>query len=65
MLSEAHLDVHGFDIAPKMVQLASSRVKGNFVVSDMLTYQPEGQFAAVFMVFAYLQMHYSEFHAAC
>ena len=65
MLSDAGLEVHGFDIAPKMVQLASSRVKGAFVVSDMLTYQPKGQFAAVFMIFAHLQMHYPEFHAAC
>jgi len=65
MLSEAGLEVHGFDIAPKMVELASNRVKGSFVVSDMVTYQPEGQFAAVFMIFAHLQMHYAEFHAAC
>lgn len=65
MLSEAGLHVYGLDISPKMVELAASRVKGTFVVSDMLTYNPEGQFAAAFMIFAHLQMHYSDFHAAC
>src|ERR1700712_998586 len=50
MLSGAGLDVVGFDISPKMVQLAESRVKGHFIVSDMLSYEPDGQFAAVFMI---------------
>lgn len=67
MLSEAGLDVVGFDISPKMVEYASTRVKGSFTVSDMLEYKPEppnGAFAAVFIIFAHLQLSYSDFHAA-
>ena len=64
MLSTAGLDVSGFDISPKMVAYASSRVKGTFVVSDMLTYQPSGLFGGVFMIFSTLQLTYGDFHAA-
>ncbi|RFU34295.1 hypothetical protein B7463_g2073, partial [Scytalidium lignicola] len=64
MLSKAGLDVVGFDISPKMVKLAQDRVKGQFTVSDMLTYQVNGQFAAVFMIFCHLQLSYTDFHAA-
>jgi SAM-dependent methyltransferase len=64
MLSKAGLTVVGFDISPQMVKLATDRVPGSFTVSDMLTYQPEGQFAAVFMIFCHLQLSYADFHAA-
>ncbi|KAJ9652940.1 hypothetical protein H2198_007849 [Neophaeococcomyces mojaviensis] len=65
MLSSAGLEVVGFDISPKMVELAASRIKGTFAVSDMLTYQPENTFAGVFMIFSHLQLHYADFHAVC
>ncbi|OCT48688.1 hypothetical protein CLCR_05136 [Cladophialophora carrionii] len=67
LLSTAGLEVFGFDISPKMVHYAQSRVKGTFVVSDMLQYQPPAgpqQFAGVFIIFAHLQLSYADFHAA-
>lgn len=63
-LSKAGLTVVGFDISPKMVDLAQSRVKGTFTVSDMLRFQPEGEFAGVFIIFATLQLSYADFHSA-
>lgn len=64
MLSQAGLDVVGFDISPKMVKLAQDRVKGQFTVSDMLNYPIEGSFDAVFMIFCHLQLSYADFHSA-
>lgn len=64
MLSKAGLQVVGCDISPKMVELAQSRVKGSFAVSDMLEYKPEGKFAGVFIIFAHLQLSYADFHSA-
>jgi len=64
MLASAGLEVIGADISPKMVELARQRVKGKFIVADMLTYQPERSFAAVFVIFSHLQLHYADFHAA-
>ncbi|KAJ9627095.1 hypothetical protein H2203_003556 [Taxawa tesnikishii (nom. ined.)] len=66
MLANAGLDVHGFDIAPEMVKLVQSRVKGTFTLSDMIEYQAsEGSFAGVFIVFSHLMLKYADFHAAC
>ncbi|TVY65667.1 hypothetical protein LSUE1_G007042 [Lachnellula suecica] len=48
MLSKAGLNVVGFDISPKMIQLARS----------------SGQFAAVFIILCHLQLSYADFHAA-
>ncbi|PVH76878.1 S-adenosyl-L-methionine-dependent methyltransferase [Cadophora sp. DSE1049] len=64
MLSKASLFVIGFDISPKMIALAKSRVKGDFSVSDMLSYTPTGKFAGVFMIFAHMRLSYRDFHAA-
>lgn len=64
MLSEAGLQVFGCDISPRMIELAQSRVKGAFVVSDMLEYKPEGRFAGVFIIFSHLQLSYADFHSA-
>jgi SAM-dependent methyltransferase len=64
MLSKAGHNVVGCDISPKMIELANSRVKGNFIVSDMLDYKIEGEFAAIFLIFAHLQLSYADFHAA-
>jgi 2-polyprenyl-3-methyl-5-hydroxy-6-metoxy-1,4-benzoquinol methylase len=38
MLSQAELDVVEFNISPKMVRLAQSRVKGLLTISDILSY---------------------------
>jgi len=63
MLAKAGLEVIGCDISPKMIQLAQSRVNGHFTVSDMLTYEFEGKFAAVFIIFSHLQLSYTDFHS--
>lgn len=63
MLSHAGFEVTGVDISPKMVGLAKSRVRGTFVVADLLDYQPEKQFAGVFIIFSLLQLSsYDDFH---
>lgn len=64
LLSEAGLEVIGFDIAPKMVELAQQRVKGAFSVSDMVQFKVEDTFSGVFMIFAHLQLSYAAVHAA-
>lgn len=64
MLSKAGLQVSRFDISTKMIKLAVSRVKGSFVVSDMLEYNPEGRFTGVLIVFSHLQLSYADFHTA-
>jgi SAM-dependent methyltransferase len=63
MLSKAGLEVVGCDISPRMIELAQARVKGSFVVSDMLEYKPEGKFAGVFIIFSHLQLSYADFHS--
>ncbi|KIX04899.1 uncharacterized protein Z518_05770 [Rhinocladiella mackenziei CBS 650.93] len=63
MLSKAGLRVLGFDISPKMVEYARTRVSGTFTVSDMLTYKPEGVFAGVFIIFSQLQLSYADLHS--
>jgi len=47
-----------------MIKLAQTRVKGHFVISDMLNYEIELKFAAVFMIFSTLQLSYVDFHCA-
>ncbi|PQE28255.1 Methyltransferase type 11 protein [Rutstroemia sp. NJR-2017a WRK4] len=64
MLSLAGLDVVGFDISPKMVVLAKSRVQGTFSVSDMVDFKVQGTFAGAFMIFSHLQMSYAAVHEA-
>ncbi|KAK4549174.1 hypothetical protein LTR36_007632 [Oleoguttula mirabilis] len=65
MLADAGMEVEGFDIAPKMVELASNRVpKGKFEATDMLEYQPKGHFAGIFIIYSHLQLDYSSFHSA-
>ncbi|KAK4981350.1 hypothetical protein LTR66_010060 [Elasticomyces elasticus] len=65
MLADASMEVHGFDIAPKMIGYASKRVtKGSFTTADMLEYQPEGKFSGIFVIYRHLQLDYSSFHSA-
>ena len=58
LLADADLHVIGSDISPKMIELAKQRVKGEFVVADMLTYAPpEGtKVDAVVIMFSHLQL---------
>ena len=63
-MSKAGLTVVGFDISPKMIEHAKSRIDGHFSVCDMLTYQPRGPFSGIFFIFSHLQLSYADFHAA-
>ena len=63
MLSNAGLEVHGFDISPKMIAYAQSRVNGSFTVSDMLSYQPSATFNGIFVIFSQLQLSYASLHS--
>lgn len=63
MLSEAGLNVTGIDISPTMVALAATRIKGTFICEDMLTFQPQGKFAGVVMIFSHLQLDYVSVHS--
>ena len=63
MLCKAGLDVVGVDISPKMIAHAKSRVKGTFIQADLLQYEPDGEFAAVLIIFCLLQLSsYGDFH---
>nr|OQO10335.1 hypothetical protein B0A51_18303 [Rachicladosporium sp. CCFEE 5018] len=64
MLADAGLDVVGTDVAPKMVELAESRIKGHFEVADTVEYEPKGHFAAVFIIYSQLGLSYPAFHSA-
>ncbi|OQO10200.1 hypothetical protein B0A48_04557 [Cryoendolithus antarcticus] len=64
MLADAGLDVVGTDVAPKMVELAKSRIKGTFEVADTVEYEPRGRFGAVFIIYSHLGLSYSAFHSA-
>lgn len=46
-----------------MVKAAKERVKGTFVAADMCHYVPEGEFAAMFILYSYLGLKYAAFHA--
>jgi len=69
MLSNADngVSVEGFDISPQMIELAKSRIQGEFRVGDMLTYEPlrggEGGkgYEGVFIIFSHLQLSYPDF----
>lgn len=70
MLSEGGFDVIGLDISPKMVELASQRIRGRFIVSDMRRHDHEEEvgsekFAGIFVIFSQLvEVSYGEFHGA-
>lgn len=64
MLSDGGMEVFGCDVAPEMVQAARSKVKGTFEVADMVNYQPEGSFDAIFIIYSHLGLKYGDFHRA-
>ncbi|KAK0365941.1 hypothetical protein LTR59_004574 [Friedmanniomyces endolithicus] len=63
MLAEAGMEVTGIDIAPKMIEIARSEVKGRFLVADCLEYESEGNFDAVFIIYSQLSLSYADVHA--
>lgn len=64
MLADAKMRVVGTDVAPKMVAIAQKKVEGDFQVADMVDYQPEGTFDAVFVIYSQLGLTYAAFHKA-
>ncbi|KAF2102432.1 type 11 methyltransferas-like protein [Rhizodiscina lignyota] len=64
MLADAGMEVSGCDVAPNMVELAQKRIAGSFVTANMIEFQPQGEFAAIFIIYSQLGLRYSEFHAA-
>ncbi|KAK4893087.1 hypothetical protein LTR27_008427 [Elasticomyces elasticus] len=63
MLAEADMDVTGIDIAPSMIEIARSKVKGEFLVADCLEYQPQGTFDAIYIIYSQLSLTYADVHA--
>jgi hypothetical protein len=47
-----------------MVAHAAARVAGTYFVGDMLSYQPEGEFDGVLVIFSQCHLRYREFHPA-
>jgi len=64
MLAEAKMQVVGTDVAPKMVDIASKEVEGKFEVADMVDYQPDDKFDAIFVIYSQLGLTYAAFHKA-
>ncbi|KAK4956193.1 hypothetical protein LTR10_005714 [Elasticomyces elasticus] len=64
LLAEAGMNVTGTDVAPKMVEHARKRVKGTFEVADMVNYEPNGTYDAIFIVYSQLGLTYAAFHGA-
>ncbi|TKA74274.1 hypothetical protein B0A55_06203 [Friedmanniomyces simplex] len=62
-LAEAGLKVTGIDIAPKMIEIAQSKVQGDFRVADCVQYQPQGKFDAIFIIYSQLSLKYADVHA--
>lgn len=63
MLAAAGMIVVGTDVAPRMVELAKRCCKGEFQVANMIDYEPEGTFDAIFIIYSHLGLTYSAFHA--
>ena len=62
MLDAAGMSVVGTDVAPQMVRHARERCGGTFHVVDMVDYEPQGTFDAVFIIYSHLGLTYSAFH---
>ena len=64
MLADAGMNVTGTDIAPNMVELATTRIQGTFTAADMCDYDPPGNFAGIFIIYSHLGLSYADFHSA-
>jgi SAM-dependent methyltransferase len=62
MLDAAGMAVVGTDVAPQMVHHARKRCGGVFQVVDMVDYEPQGTFDAIFIIYSHLGLTYSDFH---
>lgn len=45
-----------------MVAIALEEVNGEFQIADMVSYQPEGTFDAIFVIYSQLDLTYPAFH---
>lgn len=64
LLADEGFEVHGFDISSEMVQLAKSNVTGTFEQNNMVDFQPQHSYAAVFIIFSQLELRYAQLYAA-
>jgi len=64
MLAGENMQVVGTDVAPNMVAIAQKEVEGKFKIADMVDYQPEGTFDAIFVIYSQLGLTYAAFHKA-
>jgi cyclopropane fatty-acyl-phospholipid synthase-like methyltransferase len=62
MLDAAGMDVIGTDVAPQMVYHAQKRCGGTYQVVDMVNYEPQGTFDAIFIIYSHLGLTSSAFH---
>jgi SAM-dependent methyltransferase len=64
LLADEGFEVHGFDISHEMVQLARFNVSGTFEQNNMVDFQPQHSYTAVFIIFSQLELSYAQLHAA-
>ncbi|OGM49363.1 hypothetical protein ABOM_003501 [Aspergillus bombycis] len=55
ILASAGHEVHGIDVAPKMVKIAQSQVRGSFEVANMNDFHPSQPYDAVFAILSLFQ----------
>lgn len=49
-------DVYGIDVSQQMVDIARKQVSGRFEKEDMLTFEPNTKFSAIFSIFSLFQL---------
>ncbi|PQE18992.1 Methyltransferase type 11 protein [Rutstroemia sp. NJR-2017a WRK4] len=62
-LSKAGHDVTGIDISQKMIDICRERVKGSFIKADMISFQSQQQFDAIFAFFPLFHLSYCSTHS--
>jgi cyclopropane fatty-acyl-phospholipid synthase-like methyltransferase len=62
-LAKVGYDVTGIDVSQNMIDLCRKRFKGNFIKADMLSFQPQQQFDAIFAFFPLFQLSYRSTHS--
>jgi SAM-dependent methyltransferase len=55
-ISRAGHDVYGIDVSQEMIAIARKQVYGQFEKKDMLTFEPNVKFSAIFSIFSLFQL---------
>ncbi|KAJ5173696.1 uncharacterized protein N7500_001627 [Penicillium coprophilum] len=63
LIASAGHDVHGIDVSQQMINIAKKQIPGRFEKKDMLTFEPETKFSAIFAIFSLFQLSHSETYA--